>query len=52
MDTVKRAKELRDYRPINLIGCIYKMFSKVLTKRLKGVILKLVDAQQMVIVKE
>lgn len=31
----KGAKELRDYRPVNLIGSIYKIFSKVLTKRLK-----------------
>lgn len=34
----KGAKELRDFRPISLIGSIcsiYELFSKVLTKRLK-----------------
>ncbi|WMV25761.1 hypothetical protein MTR67_019146 [Solanum verrucosum] len=47
----KGAKELRDYRPISLIGSIYKLFSKVLTERLKGVISNLVDVQQMAFIK-
>lgn len=42
----KGAKEFRDFRPIILIGIIYKLISKVLTERLKGVMTKLVDSQQ------
>lgn len=34
----KGAKELRDFRPINLIRSIYKLISKVLTERLKRVV--------------
>ncbi|KAH0658710.1 hypothetical protein KY289_027458 [Solanum tuberosum] len=47
----KGANELRHYRPINLIGSIYKILSKVLIERLKGVIDKLVDSQQMTFIK-
>lgn len=43
----KSAKELKDFRLISLIGSIYKIFSKVLTERLKGVMEKLEDSQQM-----
>lgn len=45
------AKELRDFGPISLIGSAYKLFSKVLTERLKRVIDKLVDSQQMAFTK-
>ncbi|XP_075092306.1 uncharacterized protein LOC107821421 [Nicotiana tabacum] len=45
------AKELRDFRPISLIGSFYKLLSKVLTERLKRVVGKLVDAQQMAFIK-
>nr|XP_009804761.1 PREDICTED: uncharacterized protein LOC104249929 [Nicotiana sylvestris] len=45
------AKKLRDFRPISLIGNVYKLFSKVLTERLKKVIEKLVDSQQMDFIK-
>ena len=45
------AKELRDFRPINLIESVYKLLSKVLTERLKKVVDKLVDAQQMTFIK-
>ncbi|WMV46111.1 hypothetical protein MTR67_039496 [Solanum verrucosum] len=47
----KGANELRDYRPISLIGSIYKILSKVLTERLKVVIDRLVDSQQMAFIK-
>lgn len=47
----KGAKELRDFRPISLIGSIYKLFSKVPSKRLKGVMSKLVNSQQMTFLK-
>ena len=43
----KGAKELRDFRPISLIGSIYKLCGKVLTERMKGVMAKLVDSRQM-----
>lgn len=40
----KGAKELRDFRPISLIGSIYKLFAKVLTERMKGVMANFVDS--------
>ncbi|WMV55749.1 hypothetical protein MTR67_049134 [Solanum verrucosum] len=45
------AKELRDFRPINLIGSVYKLIAKILTERLKKVMHKLVDTQQMAFLK-
>ncbi|WMV42285.1 hypothetical protein MTR67_035670 [Solanum verrucosum] len=45
------AKELTDFRPISLIGSIYKIISKVLTERLKKVVYNLVDVQQMAFIK-
>lgn len=42
---------VRDFRPISLMGYVYKIISKVLTKRLKIVIFKLVDKQQMTFIK-
>ncbi|XP_019241886.1 PREDICTED: uncharacterized protein LOC109221911 [Nicotiana attenuata] len=47
----KGAKELRDFRPISLIGSVYKIISKMLTERLKSVTNKLVDEQQMAFIK-
>ena len=45
------ANELKDFRPISLIGSIYKIISKLLTERLKKVMHKLVDEQQMAFIK-
>jgi len=45
------AKELRDFRPISLIGSVYKLISKILTERLKKVMPKLIDTQQMAFLK-
>nr|XP_016491211.1 PREDICTED: uncharacterized protein LOC107810891 [Nicotiana tabacum] len=45
------AKELRDFRPISLLGSFYKLLSKVLTERLKRVVGEIVDAQQMAFIK-
>ncbi|WMV44670.1 hypothetical protein MTR67_038055 [Solanum verrucosum] len=45
------ASELKDFRPISLIGSIYKIISKILTERLKKVMSKLVDEQQMAFIK-
>ena len=41
------AEELKDFRPINLVGGLYKLFAKVLTNKLKSTMGKLVlDSQQ------
>lgn len=34
----KGAKDLWDFRPLSLIGNVYKLLSKILTEKLKGVI--------------
>lgn len=47
----KGAKELRDFRPISWIGSMYKILSKVLNERLKKVMSKLVDSQQLAFIK-
>jgi len=38
------AESIRVFRPISLVGCIYKLLSKVLTLRLKGVIGALISS--------
>ena len=35
---VKDPSTLSDYRPISLIGCMYKIISKLLTTRIKSVV--------------
>lgn len=45
------AKELKDFRPISLIGSFYKIIAKILTKRLKKVMNKLVGTQQIAFIK-
>lgn len=42
----KRALELKDYRPVCLIGGLYKIVSEVLAERLKAVMVKLVANNQ------
>ena len=32
------AEDLKDYRPISLVGCLYKLLAKVLANRIKRVI--------------
>ena len=39
-------QNLNQYRPISLIGCIYKIVAKVLARRLKKVMPKIIDEQQ------
>lgn len=34
----KDASEVKDFRPISLVGCLYKVLAKTLTIRLKGII--------------
>ncbi|GKV27589.1 hypothetical protein SLEP1_g36748 [Rubroshorea leprosula] len=40
------AIELKDYRPISLLGCVYKLLAKVLANRLKSVISEIVSEMQ------
>jgi len=43
---VDNPQQLDDFRPISLVGCLYKIISKVLSLRLKKVISKLIDYRQ------
>jgi len=45
------AEELKDFRPISLIGGVYKIISKLITERLKTVMGKLVYEHQMAFLK-
>ena len=47
----RQAIELRDFRPISLIGGVYKIIAKQLAERLKKVISKLVNKHQMAFTK-
>ena len=40
------AEDLKDFRPINLVGSLYKLLAKVLTNRLKKVMGKAVSKSQ------
>jgi len=39
-------QQFRDFRPISLVGCVYKIVLKILSIRLKKVINKVIDAKQ------
>jgi len=45
------ASELKDFRPISLIGGIYKIVAKILAERLKKVVNNLVNKHQMAFIK-
>ena len=45
-------QQLRDFRPISLVGCVYKIVSNILSIRLKMVINKVIDAWQSTFLKE
>ena len=40
------AQNIKDYRPISLVGCIYNLLSKVLARRLRDVIGSLISKNQ------
>ncbi|XP_057730369.1 uncharacterized protein LOC130945683 [Arachis stenosperma] len=45
------AKEIKDLQPISMVGCVYKVISKVLVKRMRSVMLALVGKTQSAFVK-
>jgi len=45
---VDNPQQLSDFKPISLVGCLYKIISKVLSLRLKKVMTKLIDIRQSV----
>lgn len=45
------ATELKDFRPISLVGGVYKILAKVLANRLKGVLDKIISPSQIAFVK-
>ena len=40
------ATNIKDFRPISMVGCIYKLLSKVLARRLRGVLGNLISKNQ------
>ena len=40
------AKDLKDFRPISLVGSIYKLLAKMLVNRLKKVVGKVISRSQ------
>ncbi|XP_016206073.1 uncharacterized protein LOC107646401 [Arachis ipaensis] len=45
------AKEIKDFRPISMVGCVYKVISKVLMRRMRSVMPGLVGETQSAFVK-
>jgi len=43
---VANPQQLNDLRPISLVGCVYKIISKILNSRLKRVLNKVIDPRQ------
>ena len=44
------SKENKDYRPISMVGCVYKVIAKVLANRIHSVMNELVGESQMAFV--
>ncbi|KHN41454.1 LINE-1 reverse transcriptase like, partial [Glycine soja] len=49
---VKHPQTFDDYRPISLIGCMYKVIAKLLANRLRNVISDLIDERQTAFIKD
>lgn len=47
----KGAEEIKDFRPISLLGSVYKIFSKLMAGRLKKVINSLISPNQNAFIK-
>lgn len=43
---VNSSQGLNDFRPISLVGCMYKVVTKILSKRIKRVLYKVIDESQ------
>jgi hypothetical protein len=48
---IKGANKLLDFRPISLVGSLYKMFSKILATRLKHVMAEVISEHQNAFIK-
>ena len=48
---ISQPQSLNDYRPISLIGCMYKIVAKLLANRLKLVLPSLIDERQSAFIK-
>jgi len=46
------ATEVRDYRPISMVGSVYKVIAKIMSRRLREVLPKLVGETQSAFVKD
>lgn len=49
---VKDPQSLNEYRPISLIGCVYKTVAKILANRLKEVLPNIIDERQTAFIRE
>ena len=49
---VPNVVDLKEYRPISLVGCIYKLLSKILSNRMKEVLPSIVGPYQGVFVRD
>jgi len=43
---VDNPQQLNDFRPISLVGCLYKIMAKILSLRLKKVLHRVINARQ------
>jgi len=43
--------KLDDHRPISLVGCTYKIISKILANRLKSVLQKVINYSQLALIR-